>query len=170
MTPPVRSNHGHTYPHREREARVGQRYTSHTCARPFFVPPFRYPYGEMAYTNSPAHWGSGQLVKKTAFLNKFRLRCSLRPKNEEESLSFSCQRPLGTICRPPPQTPRKPSSTGIDTTLPTNELIQWLGIRFVGRRVTHEPRPLAPCPFVSLREVGGASNDGGKRVFPLRYF
>jgi hypothetical protein len=38
MTPPVKSNAAHTYPHRGREARIGQRYTSHTCARPLLVP------------------------------------------------------------------------------------------------------------------------------------
>jgi hypothetical protein len=38
MTPPLKSNAAHTYPHRAREARAGQRYTSHTCARPHFVP------------------------------------------------------------------------------------------------------------------------------------
>jgi len=38
MTPPVKSTAAHTYPHRGREPRIGQRYTSYTCARPLFVP------------------------------------------------------------------------------------------------------------------------------------
>src|ERR1700683_5612799 len=34
---------------------------------------------------------------------------------------------------------------------------------------TQRPAPLAPGPFVGLARVGGAPNDGGKRVFPIRH-
>jgi hypothetical protein len=36
----------HTYPHRAREVRVGQRYTSPTCARRLFVPLLATRMGE----------------------------------------------------------------------------------------------------------------------------
>jgi hypothetical protein len=64
---------------------------------------------------------------------------------------------------PRPLAPRassKPSSTFVDPALPANEVIQGLRIRLVRRRVPHHPRPLAPRPFVRLRRVGGAPDDG----------
>src|SRR6516165_403073 len=66
--------------------------------------------------------------------------------------------------------PRKPGNAFVDTALPANELIQWLRIRLVRRGVTHHSAPLAPRPFVGLGRVGGGPNDGGERVFPIRYF
>jgi hypothetical protein len=72
------------------------------------------------------------------------------------------QPPLGF----PPQTPREPRSTGVDASLPLDEPIQRLRIRLARRRVPHHPAPLAPRPFVGLRSVGRASNDGGERIFP----
>jgi hypothetical protein len=82
----------------------------------------------------------------------------------------SCRPPLGHICTPSPQTPRKPCCTGVDAGLPANEPIQCLGIRLVSYREPHHARPLAPSPFVGFGRVRGAPNDGSERVFPLRCF
>ena len=70
----------------------------------------------------------------------------------------------------PPQAPREPSSALVDAALALDELIQRLGIRLVRRCVPHDPRPLAPSSFVGLGRVGGAPNDRGERVFPIRHF
>jgi hypothetical protein len=64
----------------------------------------------------------------------------------------------------------QPSSTGIDTTLPADELVQRLGIRLVRCRVPHHARPFAPSSLVGLGRIRGASNHGGERVFTFRYF
>jgi hypothetical protein len=48
--------------------------------------------------------------------------------------------------------------------------VQWFGIRLARRRVPHGARPLAPRPLVRPDWVGGAPNDGGERVFPIRHF
>jgi hypothetical protein len=48
-------------------------------------------------------------------------------------------------------------------------MIQRLGIRLVHCGVPQNPAPLAPGPLVSLCRVGGAPNDRGERVFPLRH-
>jgi hypothetical protein len=70
----------------------------------------------------------------------------------------------GTSLPTSPQAPRKPGSAGVDAPLSPNELLQWLRIRLVRRRVPHHLRPLAPRPFVGLGRVGGAPNDGGEGV------
>src|SRR4249919_2779695 len=76
----------------------------------------------------------------------------------------------GTTWSASPQTPAEPSSAGVNATLPADELTQGLGIRLVGRRIPHDAAPFAPGPFVRFRRVGGAPNDGGRRVFPIRDF
>jgi hypothetical protein len=76
----------------------------------------------------------------------------------------------GPRCCSSPKTPAIASSTCIDPTLPTYELVQRLRIRLVRRRVPHKAGPFAPGPFVGLRRVRGAPNDGGKGVFPVRDF
>jgi hypothetical protein len=57
----------------------------------------------------------------------------------------------------------------IDSTLPSDELVQRLTIRLVHGRVPHNARPLTPGTVVGFRWVGRAPNDGGERVFTLRY-
>jgi hypothetical protein len=76
----------------------------------------------------------------------------------------------GRRCRTPSHAPRKTGSTFIDPTLPPDELIQRLRIRFVHRRVQHHAGPLAPSTLVGFCWIRGAPDNGGERVFPLRYF
>jgi hypothetical protein len=68
----------------------------------------------------------------------------------------------------PLQTPRKSSSAGVDATFATDELIQGLRIRLVGRGVPHRSAPFAPRPLVGFDRVGGTPDDGGERVFSAR--
>jgi hypothetical protein len=82
------------------------------------------------------------------------------------SNSLSC----GSTRRTSSKAPKKPSSAVVDTALPSHELVQRLGIRLVRCRVPHHPRPLASSALVGLGRVGGAPNDRGKRVFPIRDF
>jgi hypothetical protein len=69
-----------------------------------------------------------------------------------------------------PQTPRETSAHAFDPTFPAYELIQWLGIRLVRRRVPHHARPLASGQFVGLLRVSGAPDDGREGIFPVRDF
>jgi hypothetical protein len=66
-----------------------------------------------------------------------------------------------------PQAPREPRSAGVDAAFPLDEQIEGLRIQLVGRCVPHHPRPFTSAPFVGLRRVGGAPNDGGEWVFPI---
>ncbi len=69
-----------------------------------------------------------------------------------------------------PHSPKEPSRAGVDPALPRDELLQWLGIRLVGRGVLHQPGPFAPGSLVGLGRVGRAPDDGGEWVFPIRDF
>jgi hypothetical protein len=51
-----------------------------------------------------------------------------------------------------------------------DELLQGFGTRLVRRHVPHDAAPLAPCSFVGIGRVGGAPNDRGEPVFPIRHF
>jgi hypothetical protein len=64
--------------------------------------------------------------------------------------SPSGQPSLGPISRTSAEAPGEPAGAGVDTALPSHELVQRLGIRLVRCRVTHYPRPLAPGSFVGL--------------------
>jgi len=104
-------------------------------------------------------WSGSQFVKKISTLDKLDHVALSRPKMTGESLSSSLRTPVGPLRRPSPQTPRKPSSIGVDAAFPFDEPVQRLGIQLVLGSVTHHARPLAPSPFVGLDGVRGASND-----------
>jgi hypothetical protein len=63
-----------------------------------------------------------------------------------------------------PQAPREPGRARVDAALPVDELIQRLGIRLVGHRVPHHPRPLAPSTLVGFCWIRGAPDDGGDQT------
>jgi hypothetical protein len=70
--------------------------------------------------------------------------------------------------RKPPEI-GEPRGAGVDAALALDELIERIGIRFVDCRVSHEARPFAPSTLVGFGRVGGAPDDRGERVFPIRY-
>jgi hypothetical protein len=57
----------------------------------------------------------------------------------------------------------------VDTAPSRDELLKRLGLILDPGHVPHNPRPLASGSLVNHLRVGGAPNDSGKRVFPLRH-
>ncbi len=57
-----------------------------------------------------------------------------------------------------------------DASLVLDEPGQRFGHRLVCRGASHNPRPLAPCSPVALGRIGGAPEDRGEGIFPIRDF